>query len=309
MFWDPDGLRASANRFENTIQMIVRISLDKEIEEYRNGHLSLKTFVDLIFREIYYTYELDNRSYFLENYKPFVKDLIRTRVRAGKYDMSLSGNDALFDFSEFEELTQMAYAILPKKAWWFSFGLLNTEQPEKGSSFEYAQFVKGYLLSTINRETTEEADIYSVAFRSPIRSGITQGVGLFKDSVLEEISNEVTGGAVGVAAGNLADSAKALRLRRGSGIIVYRSLDHMGRPTGAFGRITPDMLTPHGPGTKASRRIQPPGYVSERGLARGHLIARQLGGSGRKRQNLVTLLQNPVNSPFMSGFEDMIKMP
>ena len=40
------------------------------------------------------------------------------------------------------------------------------------------------------------------------------------------------------------------------------------------------------------------------GQARGHLLGAQLGGSGNEVGNLVTILQNPANTPVMRGFEN-----
>ncbi|WP_416172388.1 DNA/RNA non-specific endonuclease [Allopontixanthobacter sp.] len=54
----------------------------------------------------------------------------------------------------------------------------------------------------------------------------------------------------------------------------------------------------------------PPGWSGNGTLfneARGHLLGRQLGGSGDLAENLVTLQQNPANSPFMRGFENQVR--
>lgn len=81
------------------------------------------------------------------------------------------------------------------------------------------------------------------------------------------------------------------------------ALDDLGRPTGASATITRDML---GSGSRAVR--EPPGFGGQAaGHARGHLIARQLGGSGRDPRNLVTLFQRPTNSPAMRGFENAVR--
>jgi hypothetical protein len=40
--------------------------------------------------------------------------------------------------------------------------------------------------------------------------------------------------------------------------------------------------------------------------ARGHLLANRLGGSGDIPENLVTLVQDPVNTPIMRGFESQV---
>lgn len=63
-----------------------------------------------------------------------------------------------------------------------------------------------------------------------------------------------------------------------------------------------------GKGTPAARLITPPGFAGgAAGQARGHLLWNQLGGSGDEARNLVTLLQNPTNSPVMRGFENQIR--
>jgi hypothetical protein len=83
--------------------------------------------------------------------------------------------------------------------------------------------------------------------------------------------------------------------------------DALGRPTGIVARITRAMINT---GTKASQSIIPPGWRGDGRLfneARGHLLGRQLGGSGHVAKNLVTLQQNPANSPVMSGFEKEIR--
>lgn len=86
------------------------------------------------------------------------------------------------------------------------------------------------------------------------------------------------------------------------GQAVYQGLDNLGRPTGITARITPDMI---GTGAKAGRPT-PPGWVDNSGFARGHLFARQLGG-GKEAENIVTLIQRPVNAPVMSGFEGAVR--
>jgi len=93
--------------------------------------------------------------------------------------------------------------------------------------------------------------------------------------------------------------------RRKHGGVAYGELDPLGRPTGARAVVTRDML---GTGTPASRSIRPPGFEGRAaGHARGHLIGKQLGGSGTDPRNLVTLQQNPANSPVMRGFESQIR--
>jgi hypothetical protein len=93
------------------------------------------------------------------------------------------------------------------------------------------------------------------------------------------------------------------KFNAGNGGVNYGPLDSLGRPTGVSATITEDML---GTGTGANPSIKPPGFKGGFGTtqARGHLLGRQLGGSGDEVRNLVTMLQNPANSPVMRGFEN-----
>ncbi len=89
--------------------------------------------------------------------------------------------------------------------------------------------------------------------------------------------------------------------------INYGALDELGRPTGVNATITQDMI---GTGTPANPEIFPPGWSGNGTVfneARGHLLGAQLGGSGDVVENLVTLQQNPANSPIMRGFETSIR--
>ncbi|OHT86852.1 DNA/RNA non-specific endonuclease [Mycobacteroides saopaulense] len=83
------------------------------------------------------------------------------------------------------------------------------------------------------------------------------------------------------------------------GQAIYQGVDNLGRPTGITARITPDMI---GTGTRAGKAT-PPGWVPDTGLARGHMLAKVLGGSGTESRNIVSIIQNPVNSPVMRDFE------
>lgn len=61
-----------------------------------------------------------------------------------------------------------------------------------------------------------------------------------------------------------------------------------------------------GTGSSANRRLKPPGWKgngTKNNEARGHLHAKDLGGSGKKMQDIVTLTQTPTNSPHMRDFE------
>ena len=88
--------------------------------------------------------------------------------------------------------------------------------------------------------------------------------------------------------------------------IKYGELDSLGRPTGVQARLNASHVNT---GTHANPNIQPPGFITGAGSnrARGHLLGRQLGGSGDDVRNLVTIQQRPANTPVMSGIEGRIR--
>lgn len=90
------------------------------------------------------------------------------------------------------------------------------------------------------------------------------------------------------------------------GWISYDQLDHLKRPTGAEALLKKAMINT---GTSANRKIRPPGFISgpKYDHSRGHLIAKQFGGSGDDPKNLVTLYQYPVNDPYMNYYELKIR--
>ena len=91
------------------------------------------------------------------------------------------------------------------------------------------------------------------------------------------------------------------------GWITYHELDSEGRATGADALLKPAMVNT---GTTADQNLRPPGFVSGKepyGHSRGHLIGRQLGGTGDDMRNLTTLYQTPVNAPYMTKYENQIR--
>ena len=62
-------------------------------------------------------------------------------------------------------------------------------------------------------------------------------------------------------------------------------------------------------GSEPLRSIKPAGWSGDGAAnneARGHLLAARLGGSGRVPNNLITITQDPVNTPIMRDFEGQI---
>ncbi|WP_455842893.1 RHS repeat-associated core domain-containing protein [Lelliottia jeotgali] len=88
--------------------------------------------------------------------------------------------------------------------------------------------------------------------------------------------------------------------------IKYGALDRLGRPTGVKARLDASYINK---GTHANPGIQPPGFITGAGSNRacGHLLGRQLGGSGDDVRNLITIQQRPANTPVMSAVEGRIR--
>lgn len=76
---------------------------------------------------------------------------------------------------------------------------------------------------------------------------------------------------------------------------------------GQAGAMNATLASPMlGTGTRADRRLTPPGWSGHgrnHNEGRGHLLAANFGGSGRDMRNIVTLTQNPTNTPWMRDFE------
>ena len=88
--------------------------------------------------------------------------------------------------------------------------------------------------------------------------------------------------------------------------IRYGNLNGIGQASGVTATLTEPML---GTGTKANWRRTPPGWQGngrEYNEARGHLLAKRLGGSGGDVRNLVTLTHRGANTPQMQGFENNV---
>ncbi|WP_318036715.1 DNA/RNA non-specific endonuclease [Streptomyces chengmaiensis] len=80
--------------------------------------------------------------------------------------------------------------------------------------------------------------------------------------------------------------------------------DEHGRPYEMSAIITKDMLDE---GTYANNSLRPPGFLGgDYNQARGHMLARMLGGSGDTLDNLFTITQRPTNSPEMRDWEQAL---
>ncbi|WP_304218214.1 DNA/RNA non-specific endonuclease [Phenylobacterium aquaticum] len=85
------------------------------------------------------------------------------------------------------------------------------------------------------------------------------------------------------------------------------ALNAKGQATGVSATLTRSTIVG---GTKANRKITPPGWLGDGKTykeSRGHLQARSLGGTGDDMRDLVTIKQNPTNTPQMSTFEDAVR--
>jgi RHS repeat-associated protein len=148
------------------------------------------------------------------------------------------------------------------------------------------------------------------AFTGGVTGGFAEGLTqLLTHGRIVDTGSILTAGLFGAISGGIFSAVgyglgRALRWR-GKGYIEYGDLDELGRPTGVNAKINSEMI---GTGTRANPSIKPPGFGGGgAGHSRGHLIARILGGSGDDARNLVTLYQNPVNSPVMRGYDSQMR--
>ncbi|MFF8916666.1 RHS repeat-associated core domain-containing protein [Streptomyces sp. NPDC015032] len=88
------------------------------------------------------------------------------------------------------------------------------------------------------------------------------------------------------------------------GRVVFTQDEH-GRPSEMHATVTRDMLDE---GTLANNSLRPQGFLhgNDYNQARGHMLARMLGGTGDNLDNLFTITQNPTNSPHMRDLEQQI---
>jgi hypothetical protein len=101
-------------------------------------------------------------------------------------------------------------------------------------------------------------------------------------------------------------------IKRLGGAVDYGRVDpKTGQRSGITATITPAMVraaAAHDLGSAADPDIRPPGFedLPARNHARGHLLGRQLGGSGEVARNLVALYQRRANSPVMRDYESAV---
>lgn len=101
----------------------------------------------------------------------------------------------------------------------------------------------------------------------------------------------------------LRGTGKTKRSIRGTPFVDYGYIDGKGRPQGIIARLQ----APLGTGSSASKSIRPPGFKgAPGGHARCHLLAAQLGGSGRDPRNLVACHQ-ALNNTDMRAIESQVK--
>jgi DNA-entry nuclease len=111
-------------------------------------------------------------------------------------------------------------------------------------------------------------------------------------------------------ADDLASNVRAIQ--RLGGKVDYGRVDpRTGQRSGITATITPAMVAAAGRdqlGSEPDQSIRPPGLAElpSRNRARGHLLGRQLGGSGQVSSNLVAMYQSRANSPVMRDYETMV---
>jgi DNA/RNA non-specific endonuclease len=117
-------------------------------------------------------------------------------------------------------------------------------------------------------------------------------------------------GGRGGHADDLASNVRAIQ--RLGGKVDYGKVDpRTGQRSGITATITPAMVAAAERdqlGSEPDESIRPPGLAElpSRNHARGHLLGRQLGGSGQVSSNLVAMYQSRANSPVMRDYETMV---
>jgi DNA/RNA non-specific endonuclease len=128
---------------------------------------------------------------------------------------------------------------------------------------------------------------------------------------------EPPGGTPGRPSTGGSDHAETARqnttaIKRLGGAVDYGRVNReTGQRSGISATITPAMVraaAAHDLGSAADPEIRPPGFegLPARNRARGHLLGRQLGGSGAVAGNLVALYQRRANSPVMRDYESAV---
>ena len=168
----------------------------------------------------------------------------------------------------------------------------------------------GDVFENISRTIGKKPDLVAEGagiFKGSIPDFGKVGIPELKETPVQKNFNAIYGNP-SVGASKLGDLRISQISENTNGHVIFGELDQLGRPTGVSATITQDMI---GTGSKASQSIIPPGFQGGgpggAGHARGHLIGNQLGGTGKDARNLVTLYQNPVNTPVMRGFEDSVR--
>jgi DNA-entry nuclease len=101
-------------------------------------------------------------------------------------------------------------------------------------------------------------------------------------------------------------------IQRLGGKVDYGRVDpRTGQRSGITATITPAMVDAAERdelGSEPDESIRPPGFdaLPSRNRARGHLLGRQLGGSGQVANNLIAMFQSRANSPVMRDYETMV---
>jgi hypothetical protein len=101
-------------------------------------------------------------------------------------------------------------------------------------------------------------------------------------------------------------------IRRLGGAVDYGRVDPAtGQRSGVTATITAAMVDAAAEdelGSAADPAIRPPGFdrLPARNRARGHLLGRQLGGSGDLEANLVAMYQTRANTPVMRDYETTV---
>lgn len=134
----------------------------------------------------------------------------------------------------------------------------------------------------------------------------TRGAALFAGGLVDDVATGRASRSGPVRRAIAAPRARVAQPTLERDPIRLGELNAKGQATNLGATLTRPML---GTGSRTNPQIRPPGFISGEFPyfdARGHLLGRQLGGSGDDPRNLVTLSQRGANSPQMLAFENAV---
>jgi RHS repeat-associated protein len=113
MYWDPDGLQVRALSYYDSGNLEIQIDAS-DWQEYKSGTITRDVLAERIYKAIWEAYDLQDRGYFVNNFKAEVIALITQGVQQNVYSSEITGG-YIMDLPHIEHLTQAAEAMVPPR--------------------------------------------------------------------------------------------------------------------------------------------------------------------------------------------------